>query len=209
MALQPIRNILGGKFGVDEGCTFMTILVPNCPILILRQIYPQSVTVSMTEKRTDTMTKGAWVQEHWPAELDVMNTESLTGSFFLLDGSVVRSRQSNALLRLLLESDGLTSSRRLQPFRRYTEPSLTTMELERLYRINGAEFEADGQIRNYSPVNIRFMNFVFVGYFTSFNIRHNVERIHQYQVSFQFKVQRLIVQPEFSLVNGSEAIRIR
>lgn len=208
MSFQPIQGLFGSRFGIDQGCSFLTISTVNCPLAIFKRTHPQSLQISMTERIQRTQTMGGHVEEHWPADLDSLRAEALTGGFFVLDPSLVRNKKNNFILESALESDGLATSRRLQPYRRYTEPSLNAMDLEERYRTNGAKYNQDGQIYSYYPVEIRILNFVFLGYFTAFSVSHNVEQLNMYQIGFDFKIQRLIVRSDFSAISTSELARL-
>lgn len=204
MAFQPIKQVLGVA-GVDEGCSWMTVQLRNCPelpLLVLKQIYPQSVAVSMTEKITSTQTKGGHMLEHWPSELDGVSVQALTGGFFLLNSTYARSTFRGAITKLLTQTTGLATSNVLQPLRRYTNPAQTAAEMEKVYRINGALYSEDGEIVRYRPVVLTWMNYTFFGYFESMKVEHNVEKLNLYTVSFEFKAQNMVIQPNRNLLGS-------
>ena len=156
---------------------------------LLVKSYWDSFKVKMQQKITRGKTKGGWVEEHWPPDLDTISVSGSTGAFILVADSI-----SMGLLPKDAEGNrgagvefGLATGN-LVFLRRLSEASLSLEALADFYKNNGSFYEMDGQVAGIRDIDMFYMGDVYRGYFTEFIHSHEEENPNRFTYTFTFRV---------------------
>lgn len=182
----------------------------NTPVPdLLVKSYWDSFKVKMQQKITRSKTKGGWVEEHWPPDLDTISVSGSTGAFILVeDSNVISLLPKDASKRTTVDvldkqgekigtKEGLNNSAKgvaglaignLVFMRRLSEASLSLESLADFYKNNGSFYETDGQVAGIRDIDMFYMGDVYRGYFTDFNHSHAEENPNRFTYAFTFRV---------------------
>lgn len=184
---------------------------------LLARSYFQNFQMNMREKINRLKTRGGWVEEHWPPEVDIIAAQGATGMFFIRGLNPKESSVSQAsmgtfeALRTLEDEAALAKEKRTRTdfgsggidqglasgnqvvFRRLTNASINLEALIHFYKNNGASWQpigsrTPGKAAEVRDIEMYYMKSLFLGYFTDFTVTHTDADPHRFTYNFTFKV---------------------
>lgn len=207
--------------GLESEPLFLRFRIPGATIPgkstpvpdLLARSYPQSFQMNMREKITRTKTRGGWIEEHWPPEVDTVAMQGATGAFFLTAGLGYGQLQTTRVpetLRAAIAgmetppkkgekvSDepglGLATGNQVI-LRRLSTTSVNFEALIHLYKNNGVTLwekhsreGRGGQVAEVKDIEMYYMKSIYLGYFTDFTHTHSDGSPNQFTYNFTFKV---------------------
>ena len=202
----------------DQRGTFIRFSIPGAklpgqetpvPDLLVKS-YWESFSVKMQQKITRTKTKGGWVEEHWPGDLDTISVNGATGAFILVGDPNTRHLENKVhegrrTLDLKVNEKSTPEAPLAEPLRkgpdyglatgdqvflrRLSEAALNLEALADFYRSNGASFSVGGKISGIRDIDLHYMGDLYRGYFMNFNYTHSEKSPNQFTYTFTFRVR--------------------
>lgn len=159
---------------------------PLYPYLLAMHVNPSDFNEGFTKSKNVVMTYGGFVEFNWPDDLDTISASASTGAFLGPD------------VGLTSGSDNTGGS--------FGQPSLAaggrgrqaTMAWERqedlleLFHSNGVVFNGRGQPVLRGRVMMIYDRGVYMGHFTSFEVRETDEKAFSFDISWEFAVEETI-----------------
>lgn len=130
---------------------------------------PSTVQYNYTKKKSERRTNAGWVEWHWGEQLDEISANGSTGAF-------------------INSETGLAEG----PDRRASFSYVNYENLLRLYKNNGAIYDAFGKVMVFSGLFLVNDIGVFSGFFDQMSVRESGDQPYRFSLNWSFKVKSVI-----------------
>lgn len=164
--LDERKQFIPVAFQVTSPFTGLSLL----PHALVMHVNPSTFNESNTKKVERIQTRGGFVEQHWPDDLDEISADGSTGAFmnaFTGTASIMRQRT-------------IAWDR----FR----------DLYDLYRNNGSVYDPYGNVVLQGDVRLMYDRGTYLGYFRQFQFEETEDSPFAFHVSWSFKVTRTILK---------------
>jgi hypothetical protein len=147
------------------------VLSPNkddrlLPHELYLHVNPNSFDLSYSKKIARSNTKGGYMEQYFGEELTSISAEQSTGVFIHTEkGLTVRRRQETPAWKKMDQLIGI-------------------------FKSNGSVFDDRGTVRFRGRIRLMFHGGVYDGFFTSFEITHDPETPFNFELSWDFNVEK-------------------
>ncbi len=154
-------------------------LLPHALVL---HVNPSTFNETHTKKIERFMTRGGFVEQHWPDDLDEISADGSTGAFMHLQ-------------------TGTTSV-----LRQRTIAWDRFRDLFDLFHNNGSVYDPYGNIVLQGNVMVLFDRGTYIGYFRSFDYEETDDSPFAFKLSWSFKVQQTIMKLPGTIVPYDDSV---
>jgi hypothetical protein len=191
-----------GNFSTSKGRPVLFQAVgpdnqPLMPYLLAMHVNPQSLDESMTKNKNVVMTVGGFVEFQWPDDLDTLSAQATTGAFIGPNAGLTSGSDAKGAIA------GGSQTRLGVVGRQGTMAWERQEDLIDLFHNNGMIYNGQGQPVLRGRIMLIYDRGVFIGSFTSLEVREDDTRAFSFDVSFEYKVEATLYR--FPLSPGSSS----
>lgn len=144
----------------------------NCllPHALVLHVNPSSFSEQHSKRVERIQTRGGWVEQHWGDELSEISASGSTGAFMNMQSGLASVSRQKTIA-----------------WDRYRD-------LYDLYRNNGAVYDPYGNIVLQGHILLMYDRGSYLGTFTSFEVEETTDTPFSFNISWNFKVEKLLLQ---------------
>lgn len=150
--------------------------LPLYDVTLALHVNPNSVEERMIKTKSVSMTYGGYVEFMWPDEFDTISCSGSTGAFITPSKGLSSHRS---------DSNEPYARSKSQAYERY-------QDFLDLFHNNGIIYDSKGVPAIRGRVMMIYERGVFLGHFTSFSVTEEEEKPFQFDLSWEFKVERSV-----------------
>lgn len=158
---------------------------PLYPYLLAMHVNPGELGETYSKSKNVVMTVGGFVEFNWPEELDSLSASGSTGAF-IGPGTGLTSGSDGT------SSDHFVSLAGGDPGRHATMAWERQEDLLDLFRGNGQIFDGRGVPVLRGRIMVIFDRGIYMGHFTTFNVKETDEKAFSFELDWEFKVEERV-----------------
>jgi len=140
------------------------------PHALVMHVNPSSFSEQHNKRIERIQTRGGWVEQHWGDELSEISASGSTGAFMNMQSGLASVSRQKTIA-----------------WDRYRD-------LYDLYRNNGAVYDPFGNIVLQGHILLMYDRGSYLGTFTSFEVEETADAPFSFNISWNFKVEKLLLQ---------------
>lgn len=173
--------------------------VPLFPYSLALHMNPGSLSEKMQKSKNIVHTYGGIIEYVWPDEFDNLSATASSGAFIGPDTGLVSGQEGLDLKRV---GDSRSGSQRNQHGRHETIAWERQEDLLDLFRNNGIVYNSSGQPVIRGRVLCVYDRGIFQGHFTNFVVNEDDDHPFNFELSWEFKVEKVLYQFSYNSIPG-------